>query len=70
MISLCNHQHNTRSKVLPDTFCDRMDWFKYSFFPYTISKWDKLPLGICHSNSIPVYKNALLKRIRPSIKCL
>ena len=40
------------------------------FFIYTVSKWNNLPLGICHSKSVSVFKNALLKRIRPSIKFL
>ena len=35
--------------------------FKYSFFPYTIRKWNKLDLQLCNAESLKKFRNTLLK---------
>ena len=47
------------------TYHCRTDVFKYSFFPYAISEWNKLDLQIRKANSLLSFKNALLKLGRP-----
>ena len=43
----------------------RFDFFKDSFFPAVISKWNRLDIDIRNSSSITVFKKELLKFIRP-----
>ena len=61
-----NHSYNTRLKDRGlKTYHCRTDVFKYSFFPYTISEWNRLGLRIHKANSLLSFKNALLKFGRP-----
>ena len=55
-----NHSYNTRlnERGLKTYHC-RTDVFKYSFFPYAISEWNKLDLQIRKANSLLSFKNAL-----------
>ena len=45
---------------LKSYYC-RTDVFKYSFFPYAISEWNKLDLQIRKADSLLSFKNVLLK---------
>ena len=36
-----------------------IDCFKYSFFPRTIPKWNRLPLDVIHADSLDSFKNLL-----------
>ena len=42
------------------------EYFVNSFFPYIIKEWNNLNPEICKSVSYEVFKNSLLKFIRPS----
>ena len=42
--------------------------FKYSFFPSTISEWNKLDLKIRQSKALLTFRNALIKIGRPISK--
>ena len=46
--------------------CCRTEYFANSFFPYTIKEWNNLSPEIRKSVSYEVFKNSLLKFIRPS----
>ena len=46
--------------------CCRTEYFANSFFPYTINEWNNLSPEICKSVSYEVFKNSLLKFVRPS----
>ena len=46
--------------------CCRIEYFVNSFFPYTIKEWNGLSPDIRKSISYEVFKNSLLKFIRPS----
>ena len=35
------------------------DYYKYSFYPRTITEWNKLPRKIELSNSLAAFKNAI-----------
>ena len=61
-----NHSNNTRlnEESLKIYHC-RTDVFKYSFFPYAISEWNKLDLQIRKANSLLSFKNVLLKLGQP-----
>ena len=47
------------------TYHCRTDNFKYSFFAWTIFEWNKLDLTL-HKSSYKIFRNSLLKMIRPS----
>ena len=65
-IPLKNPYYSTRNSttVIPQFFC-RTDVFKNSFFPSTISDWNKLDVKIRESESYARFRNGLLKFIRP-----
>ena len=69
-VSTVNQSYQTRSG---DKFL-RMhcttEYFVNSFFPYIIKEWNNLNPEICKSVSYEVFKNSLLKFIRPSPKSL
>ena len=46
--------------------CCRAEYFANLFFPYTIKEWNNLSLEVRKSVSYEVFKNSLLKFIRPS----
>ena len=58
--------YNTRNaNLIPQIPC-RSLMFSSSFFPYTISEWNKLDEGIRKIDSFEIFKNSLLKIIRPA----
>ena len=54
------HSYSTRSleysHALPTAI---RDYYKYSFYPRTITEWNKLPRKIELSNSLAAFKNAI-----------
>ena len=40
-------------------------FFKNSFFPVVIAEWNNLDVNICNSTYSNVFKNSILKFIRP-----
>ena len=69
-VSTINQSYQTRSG---DKFLHmqcRAEYFANSFFPYTIKEWNNLSPEIRKSVSYEVFKNSLLKFIRPSPKSL
>ena len=47
-------------------FKGKHNFFQNSFFPSVVIEWNKLDLNIRNSESLNVFKNSLLKFIRPS----
>ena len=43
----------------------KTQYFKNSFFPYCVDEWNKLDSEVRRSFSISVFKNSLIKSIRP-----
>ena len=68
LIPKSSHMHNTRSLEDVATLYSRTDIFKYSFFPSTISEWNKLDLKIWQSKTLLIFWNALIKIVRPISK--
>ena len=68
LIPQSNHQYNTRANEDITTFYCRTDVFKYSYFPATIMEWNKLDVTLRKSESLPYFRNALLKIGRPTGK--
>ena len=68
-----SHIHNLHSQMRnphrhPKTFHvfpRRTEYFKNSFFPHVINKWNKLDPNICSSSNYHLFCTALLKFIRP-----
>ena len=54
------HSYSTRSleysNALPTAI---RDYYKYSFYPRTITEWNKLPRKIELSNALAAFKNAI-----------
>ena len=48
-------------------FISHTEYYKNSFFSFCVNEWNKLDPSIRNSTSISIFKNALLKFIRP--KC-
>ena len=57
---------NTRNLYSVETYFCRTDAFKYSFFPYSISEWNKLGQDLRNAKSYSTFKKLLLKIGRPS----
>ena len=68
MILQTDHQSNTWSIVDVTTFYCRTDAFKCSYFPHTISEWNKLDMQIRRWESFLSFKISLLKIGRPTAK--
>ena len=64
-VSTINRSYQTRSgdKFL-HMYC-RTEYFANSFFPYTIKEWNNLSPEVRKSVSYEVFKNSLLKFVRP-----
>ena len=58
------HSYNTRNSEDVAIYHYRSDTFKYSFFPWTILEWNQLHLTL-HKSSYKIFRNSLLKMIRP-----
>ena len=65
-VSIVNQSYQTRSSDKFLHMCCRTEYFANSFFPYTIKEWNNLSPEIRKSVSYEVFKNSLLKFIRPS----
>ena len=65
-VSTVNQSYQTRSSDKFLHMCCRTKYFANSFFRYTIKEWNNLSLEIRKSVSYEVFKNSLLKFIRPS----
>ena len=63
-----NHQYNTSTTEDITTFYCRTDIFKYSYFPATKTEWNKLDVKLRKSESLPYFRNALLKVGGPTAK--
>ena len=61
-----NNIYNTRNTRKFGAFHCRTDFFKNSFFPYTLGEWNKLDTKTCNSNSFLAFRKIILKLIRPS----
>ena len=58
--------YNTRNTDQVETYYCRTDIFKNSFFPYTITEWNKLDLDVRKSKPYAIFRNILLKPGRPN----
>ena len=59
-----NHNLNLRNPVrIPNIFC-RTEFYRNSFFPSVIAEWNNLNDEIIKSESLNIFRNALLKLIR------
>jgi len=47
------------------TLSSRVDSYKYSFFPQTISDWNKLPLSVRSKPTVDLFRAALLQLLGP-----
>ena len=59
----------TISQRYPNSFLTvrcRTVSFQNSFFPYSVSQWNQLNIEIRNSISYPIFRNSLLKLIKPS----
>ena len=68
IIPKTNHLYNTRLAEDITTFYSTTDIFKYSYFPSTISEWNKLDRRIWQSTAILSFRNVLWKIGRPTPK--
>ena len=59
-----SHQYITRNRNDIATYQCRTDAFKFSFFPWTITEWNKIDIKIRNS-PYSVFRNYLLNEIRP-----
>ena len=59
------HSHNNERSNLFRIFISHTEYYKNSFFPFCVNEWNKLDPSIRNSTSISIFKNALLKFIRP-----
>ena len=59
---------NTRNSDHIEKYYCRTDIFKYSLFPYTIVKWNRLDHTLRNLKSYNIFKNSLLKIGRPMPK--
>ena len=60
---------NTRNTNYIPQFKVKHNFFRNSFFPSVVIEWNKLDLNIRNFESLNVFKNSLLKFIRPSGNC-
>ena len=58
-------KYNTRNSNSIPQFKVKHNFFRDSFFPSAVIEWNKLDLNIRNSESLNVFKNSLLKFIRP-----
>ena len=59
--------YSTRSSQIDNisNIKTRSNFFRNSFFPSTVTEWNKLDRDIRNSNSLNVFKLSLLKFVRP-----
>ena len=58
--SSTRHSRNTNQYTYTP-FQPRTNYFKYSFFPHTVSQWNSLPLNILEAPTVEVFKARLLQ---------
>ena len=58
--------YNTQNLDFVETYLYRTDAFKYSFFLYSISEWNKLDQDLCNAKSYSMFRKSLLKFGQPS----
>ena len=61
LISNDHRTYNTRNLYSVETYFGRTDGFKYSFFPYSISEWNKLDPDLLNTKSYSTFRKLLLK---------
>ena len=66
IISVTASRYNIRTISTIPQLKVKHYFFRNSFFPSAVIEWNKLDLNICKSESLNVFKNSLLKFIRPS----
>ena len=59
-----SHRQTRNSGKIPSIFV-KHDYFKNSFFPSTITEWNKLDCYIKNSDSFAIFKKRILEFIRP-----
>ena len=64
-----SHQYITRNVKDIATYQYGTDAFKFSFFPWTITEWNKIDIKIRNS-PYSVFRNYLLNEIRPKLSSL
>ena len=64
--------YSTRSSQIDNisNLKTRSNFFRNSFFPSTITEWNKLDHGIRNSDSFHVFKLSLLKFVRPVVNSI
>ena len=65
LIPKCEPAITTRNNKVPTSNC-RTDYFKYSFFPFTLREWFRLDINIRNPDSISLFQSRLLSFIRPN----
>ena len=68
IIPIRNPAYSTRNHVNIPLFKTNHNFFKNSFFPSTIIKWNNLDPELKNSDTYGTFKNAILKFISPSPK--
>ena len=61
-----NEEHQTRHVANVPSLSFKYNFFKNIFFPSTILEWNKLDPSLQNSTNYNVFKNSILKFIRPS----
>ena len=58
------HIYSTRNSENVETYYCRTDQFKYYFFPYSITEWNKVGIDLRNTKSFSKFRNSLLKVAR------
>ena len=66
LIPVKNNFYNTRNDEQIPEIPSQTNHFKNSFFPNAISEWNKLDKHIRNSKSYSIFRNSLIKFLRPS----
>ena len=66
LIPIVRHSYSTRNSQMTDSFRCRTDFFKNSFFPFSLSEWNKLDPQVRNIESFMSFRKSLLNFIRPS----
>ena len=69
ILSWTGSQYNTRNANNVPQFKVKHNFFKNLFFPSVVIEWNKLDLNMHNSENLFIFKEKLLKYIRPSGKC-
>ena len=66
IIPVTMSRYNKRNINNIPQFKVKHNFFQNSFFPSAVIEWNKLDLNICNLESLDIFKNSLLKFVRPS----